>query len=73
MDGTEYAAILDTSVNVHTTPVRDFTMAPALIYPSTTVETTIFQGVLLRASEVCGRRISNIFYAVNIYMVSCNL
>ena len=66
MDGTEYAAILDTSVNVDTTPVRTFTMAPALIYPSTISETAIFHNSW--ATEVCGKRIPNIFYAVNVYI-----
>merc|ERR1712007_196593 len=65
-DGTDHAAIQDTSATVLTTPVRAFTMAPALTDPSTITDTSILQGVLLPASELCGRRIPNIFYTVNV-------
>ena len=67
-DGTENAAILDTSVNVDTTPVMTLTLAPALMDPPTIVETTMLQRQWVRASEVCGKRIPNIFYAVNVYI-----
>merc|ERR1712007_59497 len=38
----------------------------ALTDPSTITDTSILQGVLLPASELCGRRIPNIFYTVNV-------